>query len=38
MGDIFDHFDYEPIAAASLGNLDILLDCCVIRGNFRNVT
>lgn len=22
---IFDRFDYEPIAAASLGNLDLLL-------------
>lgn len=33
MGDRFDHFDYEPIAAASLGNLDIILYPCVIRGN-----
>ena len=25
---IFDRFDYEPIAAASLGNLDFLLTSC----------
>lgn len=25
VNDIFDRFDYEPIAAASLGNLDMLL-------------
>jgi hypothetical protein len=25
---IFDRFDYEPIAAASLGNLDFLLMSC----------
>lgn len=33
VGDIFDQFDYEPIAAASLGNLDISLDPDVISGN-----
>lgn len=26
VGDIFDKFDYEPIAAASLGNLDFILN------------
>lgn len=25
VNDIFDRFDYEPIAAASLGNIDLLL-------------
>lgn len=34
VGDIFDQFDYEPIAAASLGNqhctLHIFLIICVI--------
>lgn len=28
VNDVFDRFDYEPIAAASLGNLDLLLMLC----------
>lgn len=28
LNDIFDRFDYEPIAAASLGNLNLLLMLC----------
>lgn len=30
LGDIFDRFDYEPIAAASLGNLNFTLLVFVI--------
>ena len=26
VGDVFEHFDYEPIAAASLGNYWLLFD------------